>query len=82
MVHTTITMQQLLNHIFYLLLPEGVTKELEGTTHGHGGSKTRIAANILSKQCSGRVSFELVEGTHFSPVLPRIELTVKKNDAE
>lgn len=40
--------------------------------------KTRIAANILSKQCSGRVSFELVEGTHFSPVLPRIELTVKK----
>ena len=44
--------------------------------------KTRIAANILSKQCSGRVSFELVEGTHFSPVLPRIELTVKKNDAE
>ena len=40
--------------------------------------KTRAAANILAAQYSGNVDFELVEGTHFSPILPRIERAVEK----
>lgn len=40
--------------------------------------RTRAAADILTSQCQGRVTFELVEGTHFSPILPRITLAVEK----
>lgn len=35
--------------------------------------KTRAAADTLKSQCKGKVAFELVEGTHFSPILPRLE---------
>lgn len=35
--------------------------------------KTFAAVDILKSQCSGKVAFELVEGTHFSPILPRLE---------
>lgn len=40
--------------------------------------RTTLAADILKAQCQGNVSFELVEGTHFSPILPRIERAVEK----
>lgn len=40
--------------------------------------RTSVAADILKAQCHGAVSFELVEGTHFSPILPRIERSVEK----
>lgn len=40
--------------------------------------RTRAAADILQQQCHGDVTFELVEGTHFSPILPRIRLAVEK----
>ena len=39
--------------------------------------RTRTAADILETQCP-RVMFELVEGTHFSPIMPRIALAVEK----
>lgn len=35
--------------------------------------RTLAAANIMKAKSQAAVSFELVEGTHFSPVLPRIE---------
>ena len=34
---------------------------------------TRIVADILTEKGDGAVRFELVEGTHFSPIMPRIE---------
>lgn len=34
--------------------------------------RTRAAANILKSKSQASVSFELVEGTHFSPILPRL----------
>lgn len=40
--------------------------------------RTRAATDILKAQCHGRVMFDLVEGTHFSPILPRIALAVEK----
>lgn len=40
--------------------------------------RTIFAADILKAQCHGKVTFELVEGTHFSPILPRIERAVEK----
>lgn len=40
--------------------------------------RTTLAADILKAQCHGKVTFELVEGTHFSPILPRIERAVEK----
>lgn len=35
--------------------------------------RTAAAANILKTKTAAAVSFELVEGTHFSPILPRLE---------
>lgn len=35
--------------------------------------RTVAAANILKTKTNAAVSFELVEGTHFSPILPRLE---------
>ena len=35
--------------------------------------KTRTAARILNESHTAEIHFELVEGTHFSPILPRIE---------
>ena len=35
--------------------------------------RTLAAANILRLKSKAAVSFELVEGTHFSPILPRLE---------
>ena len=32
-----------------------------------------LAANILKAKTTAAVSFEVVEGTHFSPILPRLE---------
>lgn len=40
--------------------------------------RTTFAADIMKLQCHGKVTFELVEGTHFSPILPRIERAVEK----
>ena len=34
--------------------------------------KSVLAANILKTKTDAAVSFELVEGTHFSPILPRL----------
>lgn len=34
---------------------------------------TVTASEILQAQCHGTVTFELVEGTHFSPIFPRLE---------
>ena len=34
--------------------------------------KTSEIAAILKEKCQGKVVFELVEGTHFSPVVPRM----------
>lgn len=35
--------------------------------------RTIAAANILKAKSQAAVSFELVEGTHFSPIMPRLE---------
>ena len=35
--------------------------------------RTFVAADILKAKTQAAVSFELVEGTHFSPILPRLE---------
>lgn len=35
--------------------------------------RTVAAANILKEKIQASVMFELVEGTHFSPILPRLE---------
>ena len=35
--------------------------------------QTQTAADILKRQSVGSVVFELVEGTHFSPLMPRLE---------
>ena len=35
--------------------------------------QTIAATHILSEKCLGNVTFELVEGTHFSPIMPRME---------
>jgi hypothetical protein len=34
---------------------------------------TQTAANILKEKSCADVVFELVEGTHFSPIMPRLE---------
>lgn len=35
--------------------------------------RTLAAANILKSKSQAAITFELVEGTHFSPILPRLE---------
>ena len=35
--------------------------------------RTQTAANILKEKTQAAVTFELVEGTHFSPIMPRLE---------
>ena len=35
--------------------------------------RTHAAANILKSNSQAAVTFELVEGTHFSPILPRLD---------
>ena len=35
--------------------------------------RTQAAANILKEKTQSSVTFELVEGTHFSPIMPRLE---------
>ena len=35
--------------------------------------KTHAAANIMKSKSQASVFFELVEGTHFSPIMPRLE---------
>ena len=35
--------------------------------------RTFAAANILIEECQASVVFELVEGTHFSPIMPRLK---------
>lgn len=37
--------------------------------------KTHAAAEILKSKSQAAVTFELVDGTHFSPILPRLERT-------
>ena len=39
--------------------------------------RTLAAADILKAKSQAVVSFELVEGTHFSPILPRLERAMK-----
>ena len=40
--------------------------------------KTSEIAAILKEKCQGKVVFELVEGTHFSPIVPRMIVGIKK----
>lgn len=35
--------------------------------------KTIAAANIMKSKSQAAVTFEFVEGTHFSPIMPRLE---------
>ena len=35
--------------------------------------RTLAAANILKSKSQAAVTFELVEGSHFSPILPRLD---------
>lgn len=35
--------------------------------------KTLVAANLLKSKSQASILFELVEGTHFSPIMPRLE---------
>ena len=35
--------------------------------------KTIAAADILKEKTDASITFELVEGTHFSPIMPRLE---------
>ena len=35
--------------------------------------KTHVVANILKSKSQAVVTFELIEGTHFSPIMPRLE---------
>lgn len=39
--------------------------------------RTLAAADILKAKSQADISFELVEGTHFSPILPRLERAMK-----
>ena len=38
--------------------------------------RSLAAADILKEKSQATVSFELVEGTHFSPIMPRLELAL------
>lgn len=40
--------------------------------------RTVAAAHILKSKTNAAVSFELVEGTHFSPILPRLDKALAK----
>ena len=40
--------------------------------------KTAEIAELLRDKCQGKVVFELVEGTHFSPVVPRMEKALER----
>ena len=40
--------------------------------------KTSEIAAMLKEKCLGKVVFELVEGTHFSPVVPRMEKALER----
>lgn len=40
--------------------------------------KTSEIAAMLKEKCQGKVVFELVEGTHFSPVVPRMEKALER----
>lgn len=42
--------------------------------------RTRAAADILKAKSQATVVFELVEGTHFSPILPRLEHAMMCNN--
>jgi hypothetical protein len=37
--------------------------------------RTLVAAKILRAKSQADIVFELVEGTHFSPIMPRLERT-------
>ena len=37
------------------------------------GDRTATAADILKEKTDASITFELVEGTHFSPIMPRLE---------
>ena len=42
--------------------------------------RTLVVADILKAKCQAAVVFELVEGTHFSPILPRMERAIMTLD--
>ena len=35
--------------------------------------RTRAAADMLKTKSQAAITFELVDGTHFSPIMPRLE---------
>ena len=39
--------------------------------------RTRAATEMLKTKSQAAVTFELVDGTHFSPILPRLERAFK-----
>ena len=83
-------MKEQKHNICYMILPEGIREdldeELKALSEKHAKDKrmatvkerTIAAAQILKSKTNAAVSFELVEGTHFSPILPRLEKTLAK----
>ncbi len=73
-----------------MILPEGIREDLDeglkALSEKHAKDKrmatveerTVAAAQILKSKTNDAVSFELVEGTRFSPILPRLEKALVK----
>ena len=73
-----------------MILPEGIREDLDeglkALSEKHAKDKrmatvkerTIADAQILKSKTNAAVSFELVEGTHFSPILPRLEKALAK----
>lgn len=83
-------MKEQKNSICYMILPEGIredlTEGLKALSEKYAKDKRMAtveegsvaAAQILKSKTNAAVSFELVEGTHFSPILPRLEKALAK----
>lgn len=87
---TTDRMKEQKHSICYMILPEGIREDLDeglkALSEKHAKDKrmatveerTVAAAQILKSKTNDAVSFELVEGTRFSPILPRLEKALAK----
>lgn len=83
-------MKEQKHSICYMILPEGIHEDLaeglKALSEKHAKDKRMAtveersvaATQILKSKTNAAVSFELVEGTHFSPILPRLEKALAK----
>ena len=83
-------MKEQKHSICYMILPERIREDLaeglKALSEKHAKEKRMAteeersvaAAQILKSKTNAAVSFELVEGTHFSPILPWLEKAFAK----